>query len=136
MIRFLLHTAANLVLSAVALLLSGLILSEWVTLQMGGFFVTVIVFTIAQSILSPFVFNVARQHASALLGGIGLVSTFLALWVATLFEGGIRVTGLGWVLAPLVIWLVTALGGWIIMGVLLKRYFENREREKIARKIK
>lgn len=136
MIRFLLHTIAHLVLSSLALLICGFILSEWVTLQLGGFIVAVIVFAIAQSILAPFVFNVARQYASALLGGIGLVSTFLALWVSTLFTGGIRVEGLGWVLAPLVIWLVTAIGGWLIIGVLLKRYFDNREREKIARKIK
>ena len=136
MIRFLIHTAANLVLAALALLLCGWWLSEWVTLNLGGFIVAVIVFTVAQAILAPFVFNLARKYASALLGGIGLVSTFLALWVASLFPGGIHVHGLGWVLAPLVVWIITALGGWIVMGVVLKRYFADREREKIARKVK
>lgn len=136
MIRFLLNIATHLVLSALALGLSGLLLSDYITLQLGGFLVAVVVFAVAQSILSPFVFNIARQYASAMLGGIGLISTFLALWVATLFSGGISVRGLGWVLAPLVMWIVTALGGWIITGILLKRFFENREREKIARKVK
>ena len=136
MIRFLLNIATHLVLSALALGLSGLLLSDYITLQLGGFLVAVVVFAVAQSILSPFVFNIARQYASAMLGGIGLISTFLALWVATLFSGGISVRDLGWVLAPLVMWIVTALGGWIITGILLKRFFENREREKIARKVK
>lgn len=136
MIRLLISVASSLVMSAIAMLLSGWWLAEWVTVQLGGFFVAVLVFTVAQAILAPFVFNLARKHASALLGGIGLVSTFLALWVATLFEGGITVSGLGWLLAPLLIWIVTAFGGWIIMGVILKRYFEDREREKIARKVK
>lgn len=136
MIRLLISVASSLVMSAIAMLLSGWWLAEWVTVQLGGFIVAVLVFTVAQAILAPFVFNLARQHASSLLGGIGLVSTFLALWVATLFDGGITVSSLGWLLAPMLIWIVTAFGGWIIMGVILKRYFEDREREKIARKVK
>lgn len=134
MIRFLLSTASNLVMSAVALLLSGWWLHQWVTLHLGGFFVAVAVFTVAQAILAPFVFNMARKYASALLGGIGLVATFLALWVASLFPGGIEVHGLGWVLAPLLIWIVTALGGWIIVGVVLERYLKKRERAKLIQK--
>ena len=135
MIRFLLSTASNLVMAAVALLLAGWWLGEWVTLNLGGFIVAVAVFTAAQAILAPFVFNMARKYASAMLGGIGLVSTFLALWVATLFNGGVTVHGLGWVLAPLIIWIVTALGGWIIVGVFVERYLAKRDREKLIRKV-
>ena len=131
MIRFLLNVVSHLVSAAIALLIAGWILSQWVTLHLGGFIVAVAVFALAQSILAPFVFNMARRYASALLGGIGLVSTFLALWVATLFTGGIEITGLGWVLAPLVIWIVTALGGWILMGVVFERYLRKRERRKL-----
>lgn len=134
MIRFLLSTASNLVLSALALLLSGWWLAQWVELNFGGFLVAVAVFTVAQAILAPFVFNIARKYASALLGGIGLVSTFLALWVATLFEGGITVNGLGWVLAPLLIWIVTALGGWILVGVFLERFLKKRAEEKLIKR--
>ena len=134
MIRFLLSTASNLVMAAVALLLAGWWLGEWVTLNLGGFIVAVAVFTAAQAILAPFVFNMARKYASALLGGIGLVSTFLALWVATLFPGGVQVHGLGWVLAPLLIWIVTTIGGWIVVGVILERYLAKREKLKLIQK--
>jgi len=122
-------------MSALALLLSDWWLHNWVTLHLNGFLAAVVVFTVAQAILAPFVFSMARKYASALLGGIGLVSTFLALWVATLFPGGIEVQGLGWVLAPLLIWIITALGGWIIVGVVVERYLAKRERAKIAKKI-
>ncbi|MGD9606382.1 MAG: hypothetical protein AB7V10_02760 [Leucobacter sp.] len=134
MIRFLLNVVSHLVSAVLALLIAGWLLSQWVTLHLGGFLVAVAVFALAQSILAPFVFNMARKYASALLGGIGLVSTFLALWVATLFPGGIEVVGIGWVLAPLVIWIVTALGGWILMGVVFERYLKKRERQKLLGK--
>lgn len=134
MIRFLLNVVSHLVSAVLALLIAGWLLSQWVTLHLGGFLVAVAVFALAQSILAPFVFNMARKYASALLGGIGLVSTFLALWVATLFPGGIEVVGIGWVLAPLVIWIVTALGGWILMGVVFDRYLKKRDRQKLLGK--
>lgn len=136
MIRFLINLATNLVLVVLALLLCGWWLSEWVALQPGGFIVAVVVFLVAQSILAPFVFNMARKYASALLGGVGLISTLLALWIATLFPGGVTVQGIGWVLAPLLIWVITALGGWIVMSLVLKRFFADRERAKIARKVR
>lgn len=120
MIRFLLSLVSHLVSSAVALLIAGWILPQ-VSLHLGGFVVAVLVFAVAQSILTPFILNMARKYATALLGGIGLVSTLLALWVASLFPGGIEILGLGWVLAPLVVWIVTALGGWILMGLVFKR---------------
>lgn len=131
MIRFLLTVLSNLVMAAVALLLADWWLHEWVTLHLGGFFVAVAVFTVAQAILAPFVFNMARQYASAVLGGIGLVSTFLALWVASLFPGGVEVRGLGWVLAPLLLWIVTALGGWIVVGLVLEKYLVKREKRRL-----
>ncbi len=132
MIRFLLTLAAHLVMAAIALLVASWVLSQWVSLQFGGFLVAVIVFALAQAILAPFIFNMARKYASAILGGIGLVSTLLALWVATLFPGGLQITGLGWILAPLLVWIVTALGSWIIIGVILKRFLEKREGKRKA----
>ena len=132
MIRFLLGVATHLLLSALALLVAHWLLAD-VTLQLGGFLVAVAIFTLAQSILGPFVFNMARKYASALLGGVGLVSTFLALWVSTLFSGGIEISGAGWVLAPLIVWIITAFGGWIILGIVVERYLKKREKSKLMR---
>lgn len=132
MIRFLLSIAIQLVMAVVALLIAGWLVPG-VHLEPSGFIVAVLVFTLAQAILAPFVFNVARKYASAILGGIGLVSTLLALWVATLFPGGIRIEGVtAWVLTPLVVWLVTALGTWILGFLVINRWWERRQQAKRA----
>ena len=114
MVRFLISLAISLVTAALGIALAGWILEDF-HVEVGGFIVAVVVFALAQAILSPFIFNVARQYASAILGGIGLVSTFVALLIASLFPGGIRVDGVvTWVLATLIVWIVTALGTWIL----------------------
>ncbi|MBC9955391.1 phage holin family protein [Leucobacter sp. cx-42] len=129
MIRFLLNLVSHVISAAAALLIANWILPQ-VTVHAAGFVVAVLVFALAQSVLSPFIFNLARQYASAILGGIGLVSTLVALWVATLFPDGLTISGLGWVLAPLVVWIVTALGGWILMGLVFKRTLQKHEQGK------
>jgi len=125
MVRFLWSFAVNLVSAAAGLLIASLLLAD-LHLQASGFVVAVLVLTIAQAILAPFVFNMARQYASALLGGIGIVSTMLALFIASLFPGGVTVTTFStWVVAALIIWVVMALGGWLLLGWVLKRFVKN-----------
>lgn len=131
MIRFLLNVVIQLVMAIVALLVAAWIVPG-VHAEPAGFIVAVVVFTVAQAILSPFIFNVARRYASAILGGIGLVSTLLALWVATLFPGGLRIEGVtAWVITPLVVWLITALGTWILGFLVIHRWWERRQKAKL-----
>lgn len=126
MIRFLWSVLVSLVSSVLGLLIAAWLIPG-VTLSLSGFIVAVVVFTIAQGILGPFVFNVARQYASAILGGIGLVTTLISLFIASIFPGGLHIDGvLAWVLAPLVVWIVTALGGWILGYFLIKRRFGDK----------
>ncbi|WP_104164935.1 phage holin family protein [Arthrobacter sp. SX1312] len=121
MIRFLIHILINLVTAAIGLLLAGWIVPG-VELQPTGFIVAVVVFALAQGVLGPFVFNVARQYASAILGGIGLVTTLIALAIASLFDGGLSISGfMAWVGATLLVWIVTALGGWILGWLFITR---------------
>jgi len=130
MIRFLAHTAADLFGAAVALLLAGTMI-EGVSLNAGGFLVAVVVLTVAQAVLAPFVFNVARQYASAILGGIGIVSTLLALLIATLMPGGLQITGFSaWLVTSLLVWLVTALGGWLLVTYVVDRWLDRRKAAK------
>ena len=127
MVRFLIQIAISLVTAMIALLVASWIL-EGFTLQVSGFIIAVAVFTIAQAILAPFIFNVARQHASALLGGIGLVSTFVALLVASFFPGGLQISGvITWILATLIIWIITALGAWLLPLIFLKKRAAGRK---------
>lgn len=127
MIRFLLNFLVNLITATVGLLLAAWVIPG-VHLEFGGVLVAIVVFAVAQGVLGPFVFNMARQYASAILGGIGLVTTWLALFIASLFPGGLRIDGIvSWVLAALVVWLVTALGGWVLGYFLIKRRLDARK---------
>lgn len=126
MIRFLLSLGISIVSAAVALLVAAAVV-DGVRVQAAGFVVAVLVFAVAQALLSPFVFTMARTYASAVLGGVGIVSTMLALFVATLFPGGLQIQGVtAWVVTPLVVWLITALGTWILGVLIIKRWWMNR----------
>lgn len=108
--RMLIRVALFLGSGAVALVVAWAILGSDFRLSVAGFLTAVVVFSVAQVALSPLVNKLARRYAEPLLGGVGLVSTFLALWVATLLSGGLQIRGVTtWIAATLIVWVVTAL---------------------------
>ncbi|MBL3700898.1 phage holin family protein [Leucobacter luti] len=134
--RFLFQLLSQLVLSAIGLLVIHFTLPG-VTLHLAGFFIALGVFVLAQAILGPFVMNMAQRYAAPLAGGVGLVATLLALWVATLFPDGIEISGVdSWVLAPIILWVITALGGWIIMALIIDKWLKRRAAAKLVRSAK
>lgn len=126
MIRFLIRTAIFIASAAVGLLVAMWLVPE-VTLSWSGATVAVLVFAIIQSVVSPFLFKVAARSAPAFLGGIGLVSTFVALFVASLFPGGLEIEGWrAWIVAPVLVWLVTALATFLLPMIFLKKTVEKK----------
>lgn len=133
MIRFLIRVAIYVVTVALALLVASWLLPGFV-LSLSGFLIAVAVFALAQSILTPFIVNMARKYAPAVLGGIGLVSAFVALLLASFFPGGIAITGIDtWVLASLIVWLITALGGWLLPLLFLRGKFADSNANSAAK---
>ena len=134
MVRALLTFAINLVTAAIALLIAASVV-DGVTVSAAGFLTAVVIFAVAQALLFPFVFKMATKYASAVLGGVGLVSTVLALWIATLFPGGLEITGTtAWVATPVLVWLITALGGWVLSYFIITRWWQRRrDAERIRR---
>ncbi|MDN5796141.1 MAG: phage holin family protein [Intrasporangium sp.] len=121
MIRLLIRAAIFVVSAALGLLVAAWVLDGF-SISASGLLVSAVVFALAQSILSPFVLKMTNRYAPALMGGFGLVSTIVALAVATLVSGGLRISGVSaWVLGGLIVWLVSALGGWLLPLVLLKK---------------
>jgi uncharacterized membrane protein YvlD (DUF360 family) len=117
--RLLLRATVFLGSSAIGLLVAWWLV-DGVSMSVTGFIVAVVVFSIAQAALSPLITKITRRYASALLGGVGLISTLVALVIATFLIHGITISGLGsWVAATLVVWLVTALAT-LLLPVLLK----------------
>ncbi|MFT3970731.1 MAG: phage holin family protein [Micropruina sp.] len=128
MIRFLIQVAVNLVTATIALTVAGLVL-DGVTVSLAGLATAVIVFVIANALFTPFIFKMAHKYAPAALGGIGLLSTLVALLVATAVGNGLVISGfMAWVLATLLVWVITALGGW----ALLAWWTKNRVKAKRA----
>ncbi|HBS09356.1 MAG TPA: hypothetical protein DEA69_11230 [Microbacterium sp.] len=76
----------------------------------------------------------AKRNAPALLGGIGIISTLVALVIVVLIpRGGISIGEpfvLTWILAPVIVWLVTALATWLLPMVFIKKKVEERRSEK------
>jgi hypothetical protein len=121
MIRFLLRAVIFLVSAAVGLLVAAALV-DGVDVTTGGFVVAVVLFAVIQSVLSPFIAKVTAKNASALLGGVGLLSTFVALWLTTLIGDSLTIDGgVGtWITATVIVWLATALATLLIPLVLVK----------------
>ncbi len=121
MIRLLLRAAIFLGSAAIGLLVAawlvpGVSVSAW------GFITAVVIFSVAQAILSPFFLKMASRYATAFLGGIGLVSTLAALILASVLTHGLTIRGIGsWVFATIVVWLVTALATLLLPVLIIKR---------------
>ena len=121
MIRFVLRCAIFLGSSAIGLLVAALLIPG-VSVSPLGFIAAVAIFTVAQALLAPFFLKMASRYASAFLGGIGLVSTFASLILASVLTHGVTIRGIGsWIAATVVVWLVTALATLLLPALLLKK---------------
>lgn len=130
MITFLIRAAVFVVSAALGLIVADLILpgfslhwNDW-----WGVVLAVVIFAVLQSVLAPWIFKIARRHASALLGGIGLVSTFVALLIAVLVPAaGIGINGpVAWIIGTLIVWLVTAVATWLLPPLFIKKKISSR----------
>lgn len=128
MIRFILTTLLTLLGNAVGLIVAAIVLPGF-HLQPLGFIVSVLFFTAVEIILKPFVIKMALKYLSALKGGIALVTTFVGLFLTTIFTNGLRIDDLAtWVLAPLIVWLGAVLAGIILPMFLFKQALQSDER--------
>lgn len=134
--RLLFQVLSQVVLGAIGLIVAHFVLPDF-TLHLAGFLTALGVFTLAHALLGPFVLNLAQRYAAPLAGGVGLVATLLALWVASLFNGGIEIHGVAtWIAAPILIWVITALGGWIFMAFFIDKWLKRRAATKMINRAK
>ncbi|MFT3798549.1 hypothetical protein [Microbacterium sp.] len=131
MVMFLIRALIFLVSAAVGLIVADLVLPgftiEWSNPV--GFILAIVIFAILQSVLAPWLATVARRKAPALLGGIGIVSSFVALLIVVIVPGAGLTIGTPWwtwVLAPVIVWLVTALATWLLPALFIKKKVEAK----------
>lgn len=121
MLRFLAVTVLTLLGNAIGLLAASWLLDGF-NVSAIGFVWSVVFFTIAQLILTPFVLSMSLRYMPVLRGGIALVTTLLVLFLTTLFTSGVEIKdATAWILAPLVIWLVTVLAGVVLPLFIFKK---------------
>ncbi|WP_208382534.1 phage holin family protein [Microbacterium ulmi] len=127
---FLIRALIFIVSAALGLLVADWILpgfqidwSDW-----WGFVICALIFAVLQSVLAPWLATVARRNAPALLGGIGIISTLIALVVVVLLPiGGLRIAdALSWILAPVIVWVVTALATVFLPMIFIKKKVQER----------
>lgn len=115
LIRLVLVLAAN----ALGLLIAALVLDK-MSLDIGGFFIAVVIFTVLAAIFQPLVTKITKSKLPALEGASALIGTFLALVVTRLLSSDrLSISGAGtWVLATVIIFVVT-----FIAGIILPKLF-------------
>lgn len=136
MVLFLIRALIFVLSAALGLIVADLLLPgfqiEWA--NPWGFLLAVVIFAVLQSVLSPWIARVAQRNAPALLGGIGIISTLVALVVVAIIPGAGLSIGqpfvLTWVLAPVVVWLVTALATWLLPFVFIRKKLDERRDER------
>ena len=125
MIRFLVRTVILLLSVAIGLLVATLVLSGF-SISFTSFIWVVVIFTVVQAVLQPFLVKVSLKNAPALLGAIGLITVFAALFVTNIIATGLSVSGAStWVFAALIIWLVTLIATVLLPFLLVKMGIES-----------
>ena len=127
MIRFLVRTVIVLLGNAVGLIIASLVFDGF-SIDVTGFVVSLIIFTIATLLLTPFLESTLRRNrsTSAAVGGVALISTFAALLITDVFTDGLDISGIGtWIGATVVVWLAALLAVFILPYLGLKKYLEE-----------
>ena len=124
--RILVRALVFLGSAALGLLVAALILDD-VEVSASGFIITAVIFAVVQSLITPLLEKVARDKARALLGGVGVIAALVALLVASLVGDALTITGgpLAWVLAALIVWVVTAIATMLLPAALVRAGVES-----------
>lgn len=127
MIRLVVRTAIVLMGNAVGLIVASLVLDDF-AIDATGFILSLIIFTIAVALMTPFLESVLRRNrsSSSALGGVALISTFVALLITDLLSDGLSISGIGtWIAATVIVWLGALLAVFILPYLGLKKYLEE-----------
>ena len=125
MIRTLIKVGLTIAGNAIGLLVAAVLLDDF-HLSGAAFILAVIIFTVAELILEPFIEKMVTEHAERLRIFTSLVTTFLALLVTDLLSDGLSIEGAStWLLATVIVWL-----GTLLAGVILLRLFVDERRDE------
>jgi uncharacterized membrane protein YvlD (DUF360 family) len=128
MIRFLVRTGVMLAANAVGLIVAAIVL-DGMELDVSGFIVAVVIFTVALALMTPFLASAMRRNrtSASALGGVALIATLVALIITDLISDGLSISGVGaWIAAAVIVWAASLLAAFILPYLGLKKYLEER----------
>lgn len=127
MIRMIVRTVIVLAGNAVGLIVASLVLDDF-RINVTGFILSLIIFTVAVALMTPFLASTMRRNrsSSAALGGVALISTFVALLITDLLSDGLSISGIGtWVAGTVIVWLGSLIAVFVLPYLGLKKYLEE-----------
>jgi uncharacterized membrane protein YvlD (DUF360 family) len=125
-IRLVVRTLVALVANAVGLIVAAAVLDD-MELDVGGFILALVIFTIAFALLQPFLVVQLRGAGSAALGGVALLATLASLIITDLLSDGFTIDGgVTWLLAAVIVWAAAVIATFILPFLGLKRFLEER----------
>jgi uncharacterized membrane protein YvlD (DUF360 family) len=120
MIRLLVRAAIFIGSAAIGLLVADAVLDD-MSVSWTSLVVVAAIFAAIQSVIAPFLVKVTARNMPALVGGVGLFSVLIALMVTSWISDGLQISGAGtWLLAGLIVWLVTMIATLLLPIILVK----------------
>jgi hypothetical protein len=120
MTRSLIRIGLSLAGNAIGLLLAAIILDK-MEVDGAAFVIAVVIFTVLTAVLEPFVSKVVEERSGLLQSASALIATFLSLVITVLVSDGLNISGaVTWVIATVLVWLLTMIAGVLLAKLLLK----------------
>ena len=127
MIRFLINTAVFFASALIGIIAANAILDGFTVNGATGYVTVAIIFALIQAILSPLILKTVHKNASAFTGGVGIISTLVALILTNLLTDDLTIDGLStWILAALIVWLFTAIAAFLLPFLVVKKAVDER----------
>jgi putative membrane protein len=120
MTRTLIRIGLALAGNAIGLLVAALLLDK-MDVSGAAFVIAVVIFTVLTAVLEPLIVKLTSSKAEVLEGASALITTLLALIITALISDGLDISGAGtWILATIIVWIVTIIAGVVLARVVLK----------------
>ncbi|HSN06342.1 MAG TPA: hypothetical protein VLV82_03280 [Candidatus Angelobacter sp.] len=128
MVRFLIRTAIYFLSALVGIIAADLILADFSVSGWTSYVWVAIIFAVVQAILSPLIGSIVSKNASAFSGGVGIVSSLVALAITNIASSSLTVSGgiTTWILAALIVWVFGAIAAFVLPFILVKRAVSDR----------
>lgn len=114
--RFIIGWFLGLAGNAVGLIIAALVLGEDFRITSAvGFVISLLVFAVLSGLFTWLVLKFLLRNAGSIVALTGLVSTFLALFVTSVFTQGLAISGAGWLWGTVIVWIL-GMFIWLLPG--------------------